>query len=230
MSRTREVFVLPLLFLAVTLLGGVRVAERVVLLPPPLFTLVLAFLLVGVLVRSGALAPERIIGHTRSTIANLNGAIVLATLFAAATQAFNVAIPESGLPRLLFSVFLLVLLINTYAASPDRVRVVRSMLVIFGSAFTLKFIVLAAVSDPEGGRVKRVLQILLEGLTLGALSQDIYRPVTGYVAFLTLTLFVAGLALLPSRQPSSRSLGRRADSGTIASHTRSFPAENAQRD
>jgi hypothetical protein len=229
MSRTREVFVLPLLFLTVALLGGVRVADRVVLLPPPLFTLVLAFLLVGVLVRSGAFAPERIVNNRRSAIANLNGAIVVATLFAAATQAFNVAIPESGLPRLLFSVFLLVLLLNTYAAAPDRVRVLRSMLVIFGSAFTLKFIVLAALSDPEGGRVKRVLQVLLEGLTLGALAQDLYRPVTGYVAFLALTLFVAGLALLPSR-PHHERAPVRVDSGTAASHTRAFQPENTPHD
>ena len=229
MNRTREVFVLPLLFLAVALLGGVRVATRVVLLPPPLFTLVLAFLLIGVLVRSGALAPERIVNGGRSAIANVNGAVVLATLFAAATQAFSVAIPESGLPRLLFSVFLLVLLLNTYAAAPDRVRVLRSMLVIFGSAFTLKFIVLASLSDPEGGRIKRLLQILLEGLTLGALAQDLYRPVTGYVAFLALTLFVAGLALLPGRVPHDRRPVR-VDSGTAASHTRAFPAETTPHD
>ena len=199
MSRTREAFVLPLLFLTVALLGGVRVADRIVLLPPPLFTLVLAFLLVGALVRSGALAPDRLMSATRSPLANVSGAVVIVTAFVAATQAFNVAIPESGLPRLLFSVFLLVLLVNTLAASPDRVRVLRSVLVIFGSAFVLKFIVLAALSDPAGGWLKRVLLVMLEGLTLGTLSQDLYRPVTGYVAFATLTLFVGALALLPSR-------------------------------
>ena len=137
MSRTREAFVLPLLFLTVTLLGGIRVADRIVLLPPPLFTLVLAFLLVGVLVRSGALAPERLMSASEAAARQLSGAVVIVTAFVAATQAFNVAIPESGLPRLLFSVFLFVLLINTLAASPDRVRVLRSVLVIFGSAFVL---------------------------------------------------------------------------------------------
>jgi hypothetical protein len=199
MSSAREAFVLPSLFLTVALLGGVRVADRIVLLPPPLFTLVLAFLLVGVLVRSGALAPERLMSASRSPFANLSGAVVIVTAFLAATQAFNVAIPESGLPRLLFSVFLLVLLINTLAASPDRVRVLRSVLVIFGSAFVLKFIVLAALSDPAGGWLKRVLIAMLEGLTLGTLSQDLYRPATGYIAFVTLSLFVGALALLPSR-------------------------------
>jgi len=200
MSRTREAFVLPLLFLTVALLGGLRVADRVVLVPPPLFTLVLAFLLLGVLVRSGALAPERLMSATRSPLANVSGAVVIVSAFVAATQAFNVAIPESGLPRLLFSVFLLVLLVNTLAASPDRVRVLRSVLVIFGSAFVLKFVVLAALSDPAGGWFKRVLLATLEGLTLGTLSQDLYRPVTGYIAFATLALFVGALALLPSRR------------------------------
>ena len=56
---------------------------------------------------------------------------------AGVTQAFNVAIPEAGLPRLLFGVFLFVLLLNTLAAEPDRIRVLRSALVIFGCAFTL---------------------------------------------------------------------------------------------
>ena len=199
MNCTRETFALPLLFLTVALLGGVRVADRIVLLPPPLFTLVLAFLLVGVLVRSGALAPGRLMSTARSPLANVSGAVVIVTLFVAATQAFNTAMPESGLPRLLFGVFLLVLLVNTLAASPDRVRVLRSVLVIFGSAFVVKFIVLAALSDPAGGWLKRVLLVMLEGLTLGTLSQEIYRPLTGYIAFATLALFVGSLALLPSQ-------------------------------
>jgi len=59
--------------------------------------------------------------------------------------------------------------------------------------------VLAALSDPAGGWLKRVLLVMLEGLTFGTLSQDLYRPATGYIAFATLTLFVGSLALLPSR-------------------------------
>src|SRR6185503_4923382 len=88
---------------------------------------------------------------------------------------------------------------NTLAASPDRVRVLRSLMVVFGSAFTLKFIVLAALSDPAGGVVKRTLLAILEGLTLGTLTQTPFHPLTGYLAFFTLLLFLIGLALLPSR-------------------------------
>jgi hypothetical protein len=199
MSAAREAFYLPLLFLTVVLLGGMRVLERIVLLPPSLFSLVLAVLLLGVLVRCGALAPELLMNSGRPAIANLNGFVVLLTMFLAGAQAFSLATPDAGLPNLLFSVFFLVLLLNTLAASPDRVRVLRSLMVIFGSAFILKFIVLAALSDPEGGRLKRVLLALLEGVTLGTLTQPIAHPAAGYVAFFTLILFLTGLALLPKR-------------------------------
>ena len=79
-------------------------------------------------------------------------------------------IPESGLPFLLFNVFLFVLLLNTLAGSPDRISVLRSLAVIVGAAFMLKFVVLAAMSDPGGGALKRVLLALLEGVTLGTLE------------------------------------------------------------
>jgi hypothetical protein len=199
MSVAFEAFYLPLIMLTVTLLGGLRVAERVILMPPPLFALVLAMLLLGILVRSSALAPERLMSSGRSPAANLNGLVVLIATFLASAQAFNLATPESGLPRLLFSVFLFVLLLNTMAASPDRIRTLRSLAVTFGSAFVLKFIVLAAISDPVGGRLKRILLVMLEGLTLGTLTQDTFHPITGYLGFFTFVLFVVGVSLLPGR-------------------------------
>ena len=206
MTPIREALYLPVLFLTVTLLGGVRVADRVVLIPPPAFTLVLASVLVGVLVKCGALVPERLMRADRPALANLNGLVVLLTTFVAAAQAFNVAIPESGLPRLFCQVFLLVLLLNTLVASPDRVRVLRSLMVIFGSAFTLKFVVLTAISNPGDGGLKRVLLAMLEGLTLGTLTQTVLSPVTGYVAFAVLVLFLVGLSLLPGRHPGATAL------------------------
>jgi hypothetical protein len=198
MSAASEAFYLPALFLTVVLLGGVRIADRVVLLPPPLFALVLALLLFGVLARSGAIALHRVMSAGRPALANVNGLVVMLTMFLASAQVFNLVTPESGLPRLLFSVFFLVLLLNTLAASPDRVRVLRSLVVIFGSAFVLKFVVLAALSDPTGGMLKRALLVLLEGVTLGTLTQNVFHESTGYVAFFTIVLFIVGLAVLPS--------------------------------
>jgi hypothetical protein len=199
MSVVIEAFYLPLIMLTVAFLGGLRVAGRVILMPPPLFTLVLAMLLLGILIRSAALAPERLMNAARSPAANLSGLVVLIATFLASAQAFNLATPESGLPRLPFSVFLFVLLLNTMAASSDRIRTLRSLAVTFGSAFVLKFIVLAAISDPAGGRLKRILLVMLEGLTLGTLTQDTFHPITGCLAFFTFVLFVVGLSLLPGR-------------------------------
>jgi hypothetical protein len=209
MSGTREAIYLPLLFLTVSLLGGLRVADRVTLLPPPLFALVLAMLLLGVLVRGRVLVPERLMNEARPALANLNGLVVFLATFFASAQVFNLTIPESGLPRLLFNVFLLVLLLNTLAASPDRVSVLRSLAVIFGSAFTIKFVVLAALADPGAGTLKRMFLVLVEGMTLGTLTQNPLHPATGYVAFVTIVLFLVGLSLLQTRE-TSRALVRQA--------------------
>ena len=197
MNRTLEVFYLPLLFLTVTLLGGLRVDARVVFAPPPLSALVLAMLLIAALVRCGAVAPDRLLNGQRTALANMTGGVVLMTLFAAAVQAFNLVIPEAGLPRIAVIVFLFLLLLNTIAASADRTHVLRSTAVIVGSTFVLKFIVLAALSDSAGGWLKRVLLASLEGVTLGTLTQPRLAPATGYVAFAALVMFLAGLALLP---------------------------------
>ena len=225
MSVAVEAFYLPLVMLTVTFLGGLRVADRVILMPPPLVGLVLATLLLGILVRSGVLAPERLMNADRTTPANLSGLVVLIATFLASAQVFNLATPESGLPRLLFSVFLFVLLLNTMAASSDRTRTLRSLAVTFGSAFVLKFIVLAAISDPAGGRLKRILLVMLEGLTLGTLTQETLHPITGYLAFFTFVLFVIGLSLLPVRAgvPSDvRRLPSREMSAQMRQNTKSL--------
>ncbi|RPI48596.1 MAG: hypothetical protein EHM55_25330 [Acidobacteria bacterium] len=199
MKPAIEALVLPLLLLTVVLLGGVRVADRVVFAPPPLFALVLGVMLVSVLVRGGVLAPERLMNVSRSPAENLNGLVVMLATFFASTQVFNLVIPESGLPFLLFNVFLFVLLVNTMAGSHDRVSVLRSLAVITGAAFILKFVVLAALSDPGEGTLKRVLYAMLEGVTLGTLTQPVLHPATGYIAFGTLALFLIAISMLPSR-------------------------------
>jgi hypothetical protein len=202
MKAATEAVYLPMLFLTVALLGGLRVDERVTFVPPPLFALVLGMMLFGVLVRGRVLAPERLMSASREPLENLNGLVVILSAFFAAAQIFNLVTPETGLPFLLFNVFLFVLLVNTLAAFPDRVSVLRSMAVITGAAFILKFIVLGAISDPGEGVVKRVLYVLLEGVTLGTLSQPVLHPSAGYIAFATLALFLVGLAMLPARTRS----------------------------
>jgi hypothetical protein len=199
MKATTEAVYLPLLFLTVALLGGLRLDERVMFVPPPLFALVLGVMLFGVLVRGRVLAPDRLMSASRPSLENLNGLVVILSTFFAATQVLNLVTPEAGLPFLLFNVFLFVLLVNTLAVSPDRVSVLRSMAIITGAAFILKFIVLGAISAPGDSMLKRVLYALLEGVTLGTLTQPQLHPAAGYLAFATLALFLIGLAMLPSR-------------------------------
>ena len=199
MKAATEAVYLPMLFLTVALLGGLRVDDRVTFVPPPLFALVLGLMLFGVLVRGRVIAADRLMSASRMPLENLNGLVVILSTFFAAAQIFNLVTPESGLPFLLFNVFLFVMLVNTLAAFPDRVSVLRSMAIITGAAFILKFIVLGALSNPGEGVLKRVLYVLLEGATLGTLSQPVLHPAAGYIAFATLLLFLVGLAMLPAR-------------------------------
>jgi len=200
MTAIREAIALPILFLSVVLIGGLRIADTTLLVAPSPYVLVLGVLLVRVVVQSGTLAPERLLSASRSALANANGFVVLATLWVAAAQVLAVLIPESGVPELGFSVFFLVLLLNTAAASPDRLRLLRSLSVTFGAAFILKFVVLHGLSAPGEGTIKRALHALLDNMTLGALIQSVPHPITAYLALFTVMLFLVGLFLLPYRE------------------------------
>jgi hypothetical protein len=206
----REAITLPLIFLTVILIGGLRVAaatHQLLFLPPSLMALVLALLLMGALVRCGALAPARLVDPARPALANASGLIVLVALFLAAAQTFNMTTPDAGLLQFLFNVFYLLLLWNTMAARPDRPRLLSSLMVLFGGAFVLRFVILAALYDPQGGLTKRVLTAMLEGVTLGGLAYEAPAAVTGYVAFFTVLLFLIGLTLLPAPEETASSAG-----------------------
>jgi hypothetical protein len=198
----REAVTLPLLLLTVAGAGGLRVdaAGKLALVPPSLMALVLGVLLIATLVRAGALDPLRLVGERRSALENTSGAIVLASLLLASAQMFMLLTPPTGLLGFIFTVFFVLLLWNTMAVSPDRRQLLRSLAVVFGGAFVLKFIVLAAAYDAGGGLLHRVILTMLEGVSLGALGFVPDGTATGYVAFLLLGLFFVGLILLPGRQ------------------------------
>ncbi len=216
MTAAREAIYLPVLCLTVVLLGSLRMDGANVLPPPSPFSLVLGILLFGVLVQSGALAPERVMSASRSTLQNLNGFVLLATLVFACGQMFSLLTPAAGLPKIVFSAYFLVLMLNTFAAGPDRVRLLRSLAVTFGAAFILNFVVLNALSNPAGGRLTRVLQLLLEGVTLGALTQGVQSPATSYIALFTIVVFLVTLSMLPGRL--SRSVRDAIEAGDDSTH------------
>jgi hypothetical protein len=198
-SAVREALVLPCLLLTATLLASVRVGEGGVLrfVGPTLFALVLAAGLALVLVRARVLVPPRLVGPHRAALANANGVVVMVALVWAASQIFTLLTPESGLMALLFGIFYVALLASIGAARPDGPRLVQSLLVAFGAALVLRFVVLNGIAVPRGGFVRRLFTTALEGLTLGALGLEHHAPATGYAAFAAVVVFVAALVLLP---------------------------------
>ncbi len=205
MTATREAVVLPAIFLTVTLLGGLRIAHMVRLVPPPLVALILAVMLLATLTRGGVLAPDRLLSAERPPMANVSGAVVLATLFAASAQVFNLVMPERGLLHLLFGICLFVQVATTLAGVTGRTNLLRSLLVVFGAAFVLRFVAIESLYAPDGGMVKRLVTALMEGVSLGTIEYQPNAPVTGYVGFLTLALYMIGLVLLPAPARRGRS-------------------------
>ena len=199
-DAVRESFTLPILFLSVAAAGGFRVPAEgngMQFVAPPLMALVLAVLLMGVMARAGLLTAGALVGDDRTGLENASGAVVLVSLFLASAQVVQCLAPESGLLHVLYYTFMTVLLWNTLAAAPDRLRLLHSLFVIFGSAFLLKYVALASLYDPEGGMMRRALTALLEGVALGTLQHAPFAPVTGYVAFFVVLVYLVALTLLP---------------------------------
>ena len=195
-------WLLPLIFLTVALLGGLRVSaegHKFIFLPPSLITLVLAVLLMLLLVRGGLIESRSWIAANNPPLENVSHIWVLLTLFFASAQAFNSVLPESGLLHWLFSFFFLWTLWNNQFSSFDARRLLRSLVVLFGTAFILKHMLLASLYAPEGGWLTRIAGALAQGVSLGTLDAPIFAPATGYISFFTLGLYIAGLLLISFR-------------------------------
>ena len=191
--------VLPVLFLTVTLLGGLRVGAEnrtFIFVAPLLVTLLLGVLLMILLVRGRLIKFHHWVRNELPPLTNVSHIWMLITLFFASAQAFNSVLPERGLLHWLFSFFFLWTLWNNQFSSFDPRRLLRSLTILFGTAFVLKHMLLASLYSPEGGWLKRVAGTLLQGVSLGTLDAPNFAPATGYICFFTLTLYVAGLILL----------------------------------
>lgn len=190
--------VLPFIFLTVTLLGGLRVSaddRAFVFFPPPLITLVLAVLLMLLFVRGGLIELKSWVDSDNPPFTNVSHIWLLLTLFFASAQAFNSVMPEAGLLHWLFSFFFLWTLWNNQFSYFDARRLLRSLVVLFGTAFVLKHMLLASLYAPEGGWLKRLAGALVQGVALGTLEGPTFAPATGYISFFTLGLYILGLVL-----------------------------------
>ncbi|HEV7473872.1 MAG TPA: hypothetical protein VGN90_07475 [Pyrinomonadaceae bacterium] len=198
-SGQQTCLVLPFIFLTVALLGGLRVSAEdhaFVFFPPPLITLLLAVLLMLLFVRGGLIELRSWIGPDKTPLANTTHLWILLTLFFASAQTFNSVLPERGLLHWLFSFFFLWTLWNDQFSSFDARRLLRSLAVLFGTAFVLKHMLLASLYSSDGGWLKRMSGALVSGITQGMLDAPAFAPATGYISFFTLGLYITGLMLV----------------------------------
>ncbi len=189
------------ILLVVGLLGGLRLGESEFWLAPPLGTLVLAAMILGALDRHGAIAVKRLLYSSRSAI-DPYGLLVILIIGFASAQAVHVTIPAGSLRSLFYLLFFLPLLaLNTRLVAADHARMLWILVVTFGAASIVNFVVLPAITF---GGVRQWLCRILPG------CQPQHRA-TGFLIFVTLLLYLAALGGLarmardaPDRSPVDR--------------------------
>jgi hypothetical protein len=204
-SRNRALvryILLPMIFLTVALLGGLRIdveTKAFLFFPPPLITLIFSIMVMLLFVRGRAIEIDKWLGSDQPALTNVSHALTLLTLYFATAQAFNTVMPERGLLKAIFCLFFLWTLWNNYFSKFSTRSLLLSMAVLFGTAFFLKYMFLASLFAPGGGLAKKVAGFFLELGTLGTIDSETFAPATGYISFFTLLLYVAGLILLTPR-------------------------------
>jgi hypothetical protein len=206
---TLNYIVLPLIFLTITLLGGLRLSVETnafVFLKPALICLVFAAVLLVLFFRAGLLRLDGWFSENFTTLKNISNAFVLFTLFTASVQIFNALLPEQGLPFWIMGLLFLWTLWNNLFSVFTAKRLLQSLGSMFGLAFVLKYLVLANLTAPQTG--ESWLRAIIENPTKEAFTYLLdlpkYSAGTGYVQFFTAVFYLLGLFLLPSAAPETK--------------------------
>ncbi len=195
-----QYIVLPLIFLTISLLGGLRLnAEDAafLFLKPPLVCLVFAVILLALFFRANLIKLNGWFSENFSTLKNAANACVLLTLFFASTQIFNSLLPEKGLPFWVVAFCFFWTLWNNLFAAFDTKRLVQSLGGMFGLAFVVKYLILAGLTAPAN---RSWIQGIFENPTQEAFTWLLDLPkfgaATGYIQFFALVFYLIGLFLL----------------------------------
>ncbi len=204
---------LPVIFLVVTLLGGLRLSLEsgaFIFLGPTLFNLVLALMLAAIVIRGKLVKTGEWFSADFPVLKNCANGLVLLTLFAASAQVINSVLPEKGLAFVLTAFFLLWTLWTNLFAELEANKLLRSLAALFGLAFVFKYVFLASLVSTAVGEeswTRKLTESLLQGVSLGLLDIPKFAGATGYVAFFTLIFYGAGLLLLSSISNGSSNTG-----------------------
>ena len=208
-GRALRIYIyLPLIFLTVALLGGLRLSGTdgsLIFVRPALICLIFAAILVLLFFRAGMLRLEGWFSEEMTGTQTAANGLVLASLFAAATQIFNSLIPEQGLPFWIISFCFLWVLWNNLFAEFDAKRLLKSLGAMFGLAFVTKYMVLANLTAP-GGRswLRSIIENPAQEAATWLLDLPRFSAGTGYIQFFAVLLFLFGLFLTPSSTRSER--------------------------
>jgi hypothetical protein len=194
--------VLPIVFLTVTLLGGLRISgtdASFIFLKPALICLIFAALMLVLFARARLIQLDGWFTEDFTTLKNIANGFVLFTLFAAGTQVFNSLTPEQGLPFWIVAFCFFWTLWNNLFADFDTKKLFRSLGGLFGLAFVTKYLVLANLTAPAG---RSWFEALTENPGQEAITRLLdlprFSPATGYIQFFTVGLFLLGLYIFPS--------------------------------
>ena len=203
--EARDLFrylVAPLLFLTVALAGGMRLAvgrNELRFLAPQLVACILAALVMILFVRGGLVDLSRYAGERLGVLDNVSGVLSLAAIYFATAQVFNSVTPEKGLLNFCFNLFYVLIFLNNLFVVFNPARLAKSLAVVLGASFALKYLILADLLAPSESWAKYMLQKLMQTASLGALDYEVFAPGTGYLAFAALALYILGLYLIAPR-------------------------------
>ncbi|MBX7172506.1 MAG: hypothetical protein K1X72_16180 [Pyrinomonadaceae bacterium] len=191
---------LPLIFLTVSLLGGLRLSienNAFLFLKPALVCLIFATILLILFFRGGLIQLSGWFSEDFPVLKNIANGTVLLTLFAASIQVFNALLPEKGLPFWIIGFFFFWTLWNNLFIDFHPRRLLQSLGSLFGLAFVVKYLVLAnLVTTGESTWTQKILEGLMKEASFGLLELPKFSTGTGYIQFFTLVFYVIGLFLL----------------------------------
>lgn len=187
--------ILPLIFLTVTLFGGLRLsfeANAFLFLKPPLICLILSAILFVLFVRTRLIKINKFFAEDFSLLKNICNGLILLTLFTASTQVFNSLLPEKSIAFWIIAFcFLWSLWTNLFAELSSK-KLLISLASLFGLAFVVKYFVLANLVSTN----ETWMQKIFAELSAGLLDLPKFSSATGYIQFFTLILYLAGIYLV----------------------------------
>ncbi len=201
-----QLIVLPILFLSIILLGGLRLSiesNAFIFLKPQLVCLILASLLVISLIRARIVELKQFISEDFSLLKNIANGLVLLTLFAASVQIFNSLLPEKGLAFWIVSFCFFWTLWTNLFADFTKQRLLQSLGSLFGLAFVVKYLILQNLASNSETWTQKLFETLTKEATFGLFEITKFSSTTGFLQFFALAIYIIGIFSLSSINKSA---------------------------